>query len=70
MAMNLEQLYERLTPEEITILKQQIERFKKSSEVPRKDIEIGSEIILPEGTLIHGTPADKKNYLALLKQVL
>lgn len=59
MAMNLEQLFERLNPEEIKILKEQIARFQNCSTMPRQDIKIDKEIILPEGTLIHGTPVNK-----------
>ena len=59
MGINLEQLYERLQPDEIKILKDQIARFQNCSTMPRKDVKIDEEIILPEGTLIHGTPANK-----------
>lgn len=53
--MNIEGLFENLMPEQAKILREQIDRFKMYKNTGRKTIDIDKEIILPVGTLIHGT---------------
>lgn len=54
--VNMEHLFKTLDIEQMDILKQQIGRFNALSKEERKIIEIDDEIMLPAGTLIHGTP--------------
>ena len=60
MAMNIEGLFEGLPVEQQKILREQIERFIKLKETPRKPVEVGDVIKLPVGTLIHGTAVNEE----------
>lgn len=60
MAMNIEGLFEGISPEQQKALRAQIDRFIKLRSLPKKDVEIGDYVRLPEGTLIHGTPVNEE----------
>ena len=48
--------YEGLNKEQLEILREQMNRFENLKTQERKKIDIEDKIILPEGTLIHGSP--------------
>ena len=50
-----EKFFKGLSAEKLQILKEQMQRFEKLKKEERKSVEVGEKIILPEGTLIHGT---------------
>lgn len=52
--------FEGLNKEEIKTLGNQINRFEEMSNYQRKAVNISDDVILPKGTLIHGTLFDKK----------
>lgn len=56
----MENFFEGLTKEQITILKKQIETFKNLRTTNRQQIIPKNKPILPQGTLIHGTGFDEK----------
>ena len=53
--MSIENLFENLKPEQAKILREQIERFNMYKNRDRRTVDIDKEIVLPLGTLIHGT---------------
>ena len=65
--VKIEELFEELDIEKINILKEQIQRFNALKKEERKIVEIDDRIILPEGTLIHGTPCYLSNLESISK---
>lgn len=65
MAMNIEGLFEGISTEQAKALRAQIDRFIKLRSLPRKEVEVGEFIRLPEGTLIHGTPFDQDSLASI-----
>ena len=65
MAMNIEGLFEGISPEQQKALRAQIDRFIKLRSLPRKDVEVGDYVRLPEGTLIHGTPVNEESLASI-----
>lgn len=65
--VNIEELFKTLNIEQINILKDQIERFNNLKNQERKVVEIKDKIILPQGTLIHGTPCISKSLESISK---
>ena len=51
----MEEFYDGLTPEQIRILNEQIERFNSFKGKEREEIIPSDKLVLPKGTLIHGT---------------
>lgn len=61
MAMNIEGLFEGISPEQQKALRAQIDRFIKLRSLPKKEVVVGDYVRLPEGTLIHGTPVNEES---------
>ena len=61
MAMNIEGLFEGISPEQQKALRDQIDRFIKLRSLPKKEVVVGDYVRLPEGTLIHGTPVNEES---------
>lgn len=60
MKLQIEKLFENLTGEELKILKEQVKRFQELSVEKRRKIEIDDSVLLPKGTIIHGTLFDRE----------
>ena len=63
----MEGFYDGLSDEQIKILKGQIERFNNFIGKERKEIIPSDKMMLPEGTLIHGTPFNEKSLMSIAK---
>lgn len=63
--MEIEKLFEDLTPEKARILRNQIERFDMYKNQDIIGVDIEKEIVLPEGTLIHGTSCMPKTLTSI-----
>lgn len=62
-----ETFYEDLSSQQMLIIKQQMERFNSLRAEKIEKIVPENEIELPEGTLIHGTPYNKKSLESIAK---
>ena len=65
MALNIEGLFEGLSVEQQKALRAQIDRFIVQKKLPRKIVEVGDQIRLPEGTLIHGTGVNEDSLASI-----
>ena len=56
----MEGFFDKLDARQLEILKEQMKRFESFKGEKREQVIIDGDVILPEGTLIHGTPFNEK----------